>query len=115
MAKRKKTEATREATGQTNNTQTNSTYSSPYDHFFSSKQPEIITAALLLSGELVTDSIEFGRDGGIIVSLVGKLQNPCPKNQQANRVGELANFLRNNGTITLDEILAALKRRMQDP
>ncbi|BAU27355.1 hypothetical protein DFP93_102401 [Aneurinibacillus soli] len=114
MAKRKKTGTTR-TTGQTDKTQTNSTHSSPFDHLFSSKQLEIITAALLLSGELVTDAIEFGRDGGIVVSLVGKLQNPCQKNPQENRVGELAHFLRNNGTITLDEILAALKQRMQEP
>lgn len=113
MTKRKK-QAQAGTTRKTGGSESNSQSSSPFGHLFTSKQLEIVTAALLLSGELVFDSIEFGRDGGIVVTLIGELQNPGNQQTQENRVSELVRFLRNNGAITLDEILAALKQRMQD-
>lgn len=73
------------------------------------KSPEIVIAALLLSGKLKFDSVQLFREASLIVSLVGTFNK-----NDSDRVDQMVEFLDDNGDMTIDEIFKALKKKVQD-
>ncbi|WP_340025452.1 hypothetical protein MHI24_09855 [Paenibacillus sp. FSL K6-1096] len=70
---------------------------------------EYTVAALLLTGKLKVDSIQMYTDASMFVSLVGKYKTlGDPAN---NNVDKLVSFLNDNSSLTLNEIMAALKKK----
>ncbi len=73
---------------------------------------EYTVAALLLTGKLRVDSVQMYTDASLFVSLVGKyksLSDTSPGN--SNNVDKLVNFLDDNNSLTLNEIMTALKKK----
>src|SRR5699024_4596481 len=63
------------------------------------KNLEIVAAALLLTGKLKVDSVELFRMSPVVnVTLVGKYVT-----RETKKMNALANFLEENGDLTLDE------------
>ena len=72
------------------------------------KDLEIVAASLLLLGKLKVDSVQLFRDKPVIsVTLLGEFKSLNDK-----KVNEMANFLEENGDMTLDELFEGIKRRM---
>ena len=72
------------------------------------KDLEIVAASLLLLGKLKVDSVQLFRDKPVIsVTLLGEF-----KSLNDNKVNEMADFLKENGDLTLDEVFEGIKRRM---
>ncbi len=72
------------------------------------KDLEIVAASLLLLGKLKVESAQLFRDKPIIsVTLLGEFKNLNDK-----KVNEMADFLKENGDLTLDEVFEGIKRRM---
>ena len=72
------------------------------------KDLEIVAASLLLLGKLRVDSVELFRDEpSVVVSLVGKFNKA--KNGKSN---QMADFLKENGDMTLDDLFEGIKKRM---
>jgi len=67
---------------------------------------EILVIALLLAGELAIDSILIDREGTFQVILEGKLR------QNEEHADKMANFLEQNGSLTLDDVVEGLRRRL---
>jgi hypothetical protein len=80
-----------------------------FENLFETRAPEFVTAALLLSGQLSVHRVLVGRDGEVEVRIVGEFKKP--KN---HRVNELYNFLKNNGDISIDQVMEALKQRLNE-
>lgn len=77
------------------------------------KRLEIITAALLLSGKLKVDAVTFFRGSTVIqVGLLGQL-NQKGSNNNNSKSNALADFLAENGDLTIDDIIAAFQKRMK--
>lgn len=73
------------------------------------KNLEIVAAALLLTGKLKVDSVELFRMSPVVnVTLVGKYVT-----RETKKMNALANFLEENGDLTLDEVFDAIQTRMQ--
>jgi hypothetical protein len=76
---------------------------------FKGKNLDLIAAALLLSGKLKVDSVELYRGSPVIaVTLLGQYMTPSKSKQNA-----LADFLEENGDMTLDDVFEALQKRME--
>ena len=72
------------------------------------KDLEIVAASLLLLGKLKVESAQLFRDKPVIsVTLLGEF-----KSLNDNKVNEMANFLKENGDLTLDEVFEGIKSRM---
>ncbi|HBI04939.1 MAG TPA: hypothetical protein DDY49_13025 [Paenibacillaceae bacterium] len=78
------------------------------EQLMKSKKLEFITAALLLSGELIVDSVELDRRGGVTVTLLGAF-----KTKDNKKVQDLTSFLENNKDMTLDEVFTAFKNHLK--
>ncbi|MEK5239390.1 hypothetical protein NST99_27310 [Paenibacillus sp. FSL L8-0470] len=66
-------------------------------------------AALLLTGKLKVDSVQMFTDASLLVSLVGKYKSLG--NLSDSNVDKLVSFLDDNSSLTLNEIMAALKKK----
>ena len=74
------------------------------------KDLDIIAASLLLLGKLQVESVELFRDSPIIgVSLVGNYRS-----KEKEKVNRVANFLEENGDLTLEDIFDAFNKRMNN-
>lgn len=72
------------------------------------KDLEIIAASLLLLGKLKVESVQLFRNSPIIsVTLIGKYRN-----SDDDKTNPMADFLDQNGDITMDEVFDALTKRM---
>ncbi|MNO29395.1 hypothetical protein D3C76_193070 [compost metagenome] len=71
---------------------------------------EYTVAALLLSGKLRVDSVQMYRDASLFVSLVGKYKSLSDLSSNSN-VDKLVSFLDDNSSLTLNEIMTALKQK----
>ncbi|WP_312117222.1 hypothetical protein [Brevibacillus reuszeri] len=81
-------------------------------HCLNGKNLEHIVAILLLSGKLRVDSVQLFRQATMIVSLTGKyitLGDLTNKN-----VDNMLKFLNDNGNMTVDDIIKALKKKMEN-
>ncbi|MFD2880364.1 hypothetical protein ACFTAO_37580 [Paenibacillus rhizoplanae] len=70
---------------------------------------EFAVAALLLTGKLKVDSIQMYTDASMFVSLVGKYKTLSELS--SDNVDKLVSFLDDNSSLTLNEIMTALKKR----
>lgn len=75
----------------------------------SPKGLEYAVAALLLTGKLKVDSVQMFTDASLLVSLVGKYKSLGNLND--SNVDKLVSFLDDNSSLTLNEIMAALKKK----
>jgi len=76
---------------------------------FKGKQLDIVAAALLLSGRLKVDSVELFRGSPAVnVTLIGKYITNGKEKANA-----LADFLEENGDMTLDEVFEGLNKRIE--
>lgn len=72
------------------------------------KDLDIIAASLLLIGKLKVDSVELYRNTpNISVSLIGKFRSA-----EDDKANNMADFLEQNGDMTIDDIFDALSKRM---
>lgn len=72
------------------------------------KDLDIIAASLLLLGKLKVESVQLYRDSPTIsVTLIGQYQSV-----KDDKSENMANFLDENGDMTLDEVFEALSKRM---
>jgi|HigsolmetaAR204D_1030405.scaffolds.fasta_scaffold00769_9 hypothetical protein len=77
------------------------------------KHLEIITAALLLSGKLKVDSVQLFRSSPVVqVNLLGQFLDNGGENG-SDKSKALADFLEENGDMTIDDIIEAFQRRMK--
>lgn len=74
--------------------------------FQGNKKLELVVAALLLTGRLKMDSVQLYTDSSLFVSLVGKF-----KTLNNDTVDKLVNFMNENGNITLNDFMEALKKK----
>jgi len=90
-----------------NNNKVNSQYT--INDLLKGKDLEIIAASLLLLGKLKVDSIQLYRNSPTVsVTLIGAFQNGSQKNNK------MADFLNENGDITIDEIFEGIQNRMNN-
>ncbi|WNS43474.1 hypothetical protein [Paenibacillus sp. MMS20-IR301] len=73
---------------------------------------EFAVAALLLSGKLKVDSVQMYTDASLFVSLVGKYKTLS--DLSSSNVDKLVSFLDDNSSLTLNEIMAALKKKAEN-
>jgi len=72
------------------------------------KDLEIIAASLLLLGKLKVDSVQLYRNTpNISVTLLGKYQS-----KEDEKANNMADFLEQNGDMTLDDVFDALSKRI---
>ncbi|OKP88546.1 hypothetical protein A3844_07565 [Paenibacillus helianthi] len=73
---------------------------------------EYTVAVLLLTGKLRVDSIQMYTDASLFVSLTGKYKSLGDLSSgNANNVDKLLSFLDDNSSLTLNEIMTALKKK----
>ncbi|WP_245624967.1 hypothetical protein [Paenibacillus stellifer] len=70
---------------------------------------EVAVAALLLSGKLKVDSVQMFTDASLFVSLVGKYKTLSDMGD--TNVDKLVNFMNENGNLTLNDLMGALKKQ----
>lgn len=70
------------------------------------KKLELIVAALLFTGKLKVDSIQLNTDSTLLVNLAGKF-----KTLNNDNVDKLVSFMNDNGNITLNDFMEALKKK----
>lgn len=75
--------------------------------FQGNKKLELVVAALLFTGKLKVDSVQLYTDSSLLVSLAGKF-----KTLNNDTVDKLVNFMNENGNITLNDFMEALKKKM---
>lgn len=73
---------------------------------------EFAVAALLLTGKLKVDSIQMYTDASMFVSLVGKYKTLSELS--SDNVDKLVSFLDDNSSLTLNEIMTALKKKAEN-
>ncbi|MFB5663970.1 hypothetical protein [Alteribacillus sp. HJP-4] len=81
----------------------------PYtiDDLFKGGNLDIIAAVLLLTGKLKVDSVEVYRsDPAVNVRLVGEFLS------RSSKADKMSKFLKENGDMTVDDILEAIRNRM---
>jgi len=77
------------------------------------KHLEIVAAALLLSGKLKVDAVTLFRNSPVIqVNLLGQFLANGNGNGN-DKSNALADFLQENGDMTLDDIVDAFQKRMK--
>lgn len=89
-----------------------STNSSSILHCLNGNNLELIVAVLLLNGKLRVDAVQLFRQATMIVSLTGKyitLGDLSNKN-----VDNMLKFLNDNGNMAVDDIIQALKKKMDN-
>lgn len=74
---------------------------------FRPKAPELTVVALLLSGKLRLDSVQLYRGASVVVSLVGEYKTLS----KFTNADKLLSFLDENGDMTLNDMIDALKQR----
>ncbi|MFB0830642.1 hypothetical protein ACEU2D_13595 [Brevibacillus laterosporus] len=89
-----------------------STNNSSILHCMNGNNLELIVAALLLTGKLRVDAVQLFRQATMIVSLTGKYVTLGDLNN--TNVDSMLKFLNDNGNITVDEIIQALKKKMDN-
>ncbi|MNR69204.1 hypothetical protein D3C85_1942920 [compost metagenome] len=62
-----------------------------------------------MTGKLKVDSIQMFTDASLLVSLVGKYKSL--NNLSESNVDKLVSFLDDNSSLTLNEIMTALKKK----
>lgn len=88
-----------------NNENVNSSYT--LNDLLKGKDLEIIAASLLLLGKLKVDSVQLYRNSPTVtVTVIGAFQNESKNNNK------MADFLNENGDITIDEIFEGIQKRM---
>ena len=88
-----------------NNEKVNSSYT--LNDLLKGKDLEIIAASLLLLGKLKVDSVLLYRNSPTVtVTLIGSFQN------DSKNSNKMADFLNDNGDITIDEIFDGIQKRM---
>ena len=88
-----------------NNENVNSSYT--LNDLLKGKDLEIIAASLLLLGKLKVDSVLLYRNSPTVtVTLIGSFQN------DSKNSNKMADFLNDNGDITIDEIFDGIQKRM---
>ncbi len=76
---------------------------------FKGKHLDIVAAALLLTGRLKVDAVELYRGSPVIaVTLLGKYLTT-----EKEKANALADFLEENGDMTIDDVFEALQKRME--
>ncbi|MFG0214279.1 hypothetical protein ACFU8X_14335 [Brevibacillus porteri] len=71
---------------------------------------EILVAVLLLTGKLRVDSVQLFRQATMIVGLTGEFITLGDLNNK--NVDNMLKFLNDNGSMTVDDIISALKKKM---
>ncbi len=87
-----------------------STNSSSMLHSMNDKNLELIVASLLLTGKLKVDSVQLFRQATMIVNLTGKY---ITLDSNKKHVDNMLKFLNENGNMTVDEMMQALKKKME--
>ena len=70
---------------------------------------EIVAALLLLSGQLTVGRVVVGREGDVELRVVGEF-----KKSENPQVNELYNFLKSNGNMSIDTVVEAFKKKLND-
>ncbi|MDT3426451.1 hypothetical protein J2Z22_001977 [Paenibacillus forsythiae] len=70
---------------------------------------ELTVAALLLTGKLKVDSVQLYTDASLFVSLVGRYKKLSDLSD--SNVEKLLNFMNDNGSLTLNDLMEALKKK----
>ncbi|NGM83155.1 hypothetical protein G5B47_12095 [Paenibacillus sp. 7124] len=70
---------------------------------------ELTVAALLLTGKLKVDSVQLFTDASLVISLVGKYKKLSDISD--SNVEKLVNFMNDNGGLTLNDLMEALKKK----
>ncbi|AWX57754.1 MULTISPECIES: hypothetical protein [Brevibacillus] len=73
---------------------------------------EILVAVLLLTGKLRVDSVQLFRQATMIVGLTGEFITLSDLNNK--NVDNMLKFLNDNGNMTVDDIISALKKKMNN-
>lgn len=74
------------------------------------KDLEIVAATLLLVGKLNVESVQLFRGQPVVsVTLLGQFKSAGNENDKANAMAE---FLEQNGDITLEEVFEGIRRQM---
>jgi len=74
------------------------------------KDLDIIAASLLLLGKLKVESVQLFRNSPTItVTLLGQYRSTSD-----DKANKMANFLEQNGDMTIDDVFAALNKRMNN-
>lgn len=73
------------------------------------KSLEYTVAALLLTGKLRVDSVQLFREASLVVTLTGQYKTLASMN--GSNIDRMVKFLDNNGDMTLNEVIAALKKK----
>lgn len=74
------------------------------------KDLDIIAASLLLLGKLKVESVQLFRNSPTItVTLLGQYRST-----QDDKANNMAKFLEQNGDMTIDDVFAALNKRMNN-
>ncbi|TKI54080.1 hypothetical protein E8L90_00655 [Brevibacillus antibioticus] len=79
-------------------------------HCLTGPNLEILVAVLLLTGKLRVDSVQLFRQATMIVGLTGEYITLGDLNNK--NVDNMLNFLNDNGSMTVDDIISALKKKM---
>jgi len=74
-----------------------------------SRNLDFIVAALLITGKLDLDSVKIYKDGSLPVTLVGEFRKLDNKSVQ-----NLMKFMDHNGSMTIDDVMEALRKRVQN-
>ncbi|QDX94578.1 hypothetical protein EEL32_18110 [Brevibacillus laterosporus] len=96
----------------TNKKKKQSTNNSSILHCLNGNNLELIVAVLLLTGKLRVDAVQLFRQATMIVSLTGKYITLGDLNNK--NVDNMMKFLNDNGNMTVDEIIQALKKKMDN-
>ncbi|GAA0603870.1 hypothetical protein GCM10009001_21190 [Virgibacillus siamensis] len=73
---------------------------------------EIVAAALLVTGKLKIDYVTVYRDEPTVdVLITGELPQPNSKNNNMNR---MAKFLKDNGDMTINDVMGAINQRLSE-
>ncbi|GIO05107.1 hypothetical protein J31TS6_11350 [Brevibacillus reuszeri] len=86
------------------------TNGSSISHCLNGNNLEFLVAVLLLTGKLRVDSVQLFRQATMIVSLTGKYITLGDVSNE--NVDNMLKFLNENGNMTVDDIIHALKKKM---
>lgn len=72
------------------------------------KSLEYTVAALLLTGKLRVDSVQLFREASMVITLTGQYKTLA---MNGTNIDKMVKFLDNNGDMTLNEVIEALKKK----
>ncbi|MFD3257705.1 MULTISPECIES: hypothetical protein [Paenibacillus] len=72
------------------------------------KSLEYTVAALLLTGKLRVDSVQLFREASLVITLTGQYKTLA---MNGTNIDKMVKFLDNNGDMTLNEVIEALKKK----